>query len=268
MRARAASFGQALTNSTFNGASSIGPLDCEMRRNNFCRAQRKKSAPGARIRPNCRATGSTNDKCLCDTCNNANADPCETNADCPPSGGNPGICGGRRCLGSANAGAPCTVGSECPGGVCSRPGEPTRPSACFDDTATANRDLECVDADGNGVGECTVGPLDQRCALASGHGQRFCATDADCGGGPGSCETIQRSCFPTGGGTFQTLGQNDGTDTLAATGMADPATRDQSHPTLVSLSCLPPTGAAVIDTSEGLPGPARRSVKANITVHP
>src|SRR5205823_1588484 len=76
----------------------------------------------------------TGPKCFCDTCNTVAAEPCSSNANCPISGGNPGICGGRRCVGGANAGAPCSTNTMCPGGICARPGEPTKPVACVDDT--------------------------------------------------------------------------------------------------------------------------------------
>src|SRR4029453_8172028 len=58
-------------------------------------------------------------RCLCDTCNNASAQPCMHNSDCP---GGTGICGGRRCLSGTNNGSPCGNNSVCPGGVCGRPG--------------------------------------------------------------------------------------------------------------------------------------------------
>jgi hypothetical protein len=84
--------------------------------------------------PQCRQTGYTGLKCLCDTCNNVGQDGCSTNADCPVSGGGPGICGGKRCIGGTQAGEPCATciggtnhgancsnNSVCPGGTCSNP---------------------------------------------------------------------------------------------------------------------------------------------------
>ncbi len=84
--------------------------------------------------PTCRQTGFTGLKCLCDTCNDANQESCSTNADCPFSGGGPGICGGRRCIGGTEDGQPCNAciggpnhgatcanASACPGGTCSNP---------------------------------------------------------------------------------------------------------------------------------------------------
>ena len=206
-------------------------------------------------------TGIANERCLCDTCNNSNADPCLSNADCPVSGGNPGICGGKRCLSGANDGAPCSVTSECPGGSCARKGVPTKPSACTDDTTVDERVMECADGDGDGEGECTVGPTDQNCTVASGHGQRGCTTEADCGGGVGSCASVQRGCFLTGGGTFQPSGLNDGTDTLTAVGQADTPVADVAHPTLGAVFCVGPTGLPAVNTVAGLPGPARVTIK-------
>jgi hypothetical protein len=183
--------------------------------------------------PNC--TNSTGDKCLCDTCNNAAATPCTSNADCPdPAGPIAGICGGRRCLSGPNSGAACTVASECPRGSCARPGEPTKPSGCVDDTTVSDRVLECDDPDGDGEGQCTIGPIDQNCTLASGHAQRGCTGDGDCGGAPGSCESINRRCFRPAA-ALPDDGQNDGMDTLTAIGMEDAPMNDVSHPTLVRL---------------------------------
>ncbi len=212
--------------------------------------------------PNC--TGSGGNKCLCDTCNNASATPCMTNADCVAVGATQ--CGGRRCLGGSNNGAPCTNVADCPGmgTACARPGEPTRPSACLDDTAAngnPNRVFECADGDANGEGECLNGPTDQNCSLASGHAQRGCLGDVDCGGGGGSCQTFPRGCFLTGGGTFQAGGTMDGTDTLIAVGEADAPTNDVSNPTLGAVFCVGPTGSSSINNVAGLPGPAR------VTIH-
>ena len=108
--------------------------------------------------PQCRQTGYTGVKCFCDSCNNVNQEGCFTNADCPDSLGETGICGGRRCIGGADAGKPCsqciggtnhgancTVASQCPGGSC-----PTGcPGFC---AGGANSGAVC-----NNVSECPGG---------------------------------------------------------------------------------------------------------------
>ena len=57
--------------------------------------------------PACTGNGALGKKCLCDSCNNINGEGCFSNADCPVSDGNPGICGGRRCIGGTENGLPC-----------------------------------------------------------------------------------------------------------------------------------------------------------------
>ena len=212
--------------------------------------------------PNC--SGQPPNKCLCDTCNNLAATPCSTNADCVAVGAT--VCGGKRCLSGANNGAPCSTNSQCPGGACSRPGEPTKPASCLDNTSTIDT-LDCIDSDGDGEGECVGGPSDRNCTLASGHAQRGCITDADCGGAPASCGVANRMCFLTGGGTFvaNALG---GTDTLTAVGAPDTPVQDVSHPTLASVFCVGPTGAAAINNVAGLPGPGRTTLKGTAVGHP
>lgn len=209
--------------------------------------------------PNC-GPAVPGQKCLCQTCNNAESTPCFSNADCVLVGAT--ICGGNRCIGGTNSGAPCTNVSACPGGgQCNRAGEPTKPSACLDNTAGGNTIHDCVDM-GNGEGQCSAGPVTNTCSLASGHRQRGCITDADCGGAPGSCLAENRLCFLTGGGTFQAPAPGkDGTDTLIAAGMEDPPVEDVSNPTLGAVFCVGPTGSASINNVAGLPGPARVTIK-------
>ncbi len=169
--------------------------------------------------PNCRAPGFTAKKCLCDTCNNADAAPCSTNADCIAIGAT--VCGGRRCIGGTNigaacsltcaggtnVGAPCTVtsqcpgsscssNSQCPGGACTVPGEATAFNQCTDticsatDTCVggANQNANCSAASecpggscapGN-EGQCTGGPFELSC----GPNATFqgCNQNSDCAG--------------------------------------------------------------------------------------
>ncbi len=218
--------------------------------------------------PSC--SGAPGSKCLCDTCNNAAAEPCDDHGDCPdPTGPIGPICGGRRCLGGPNTGGACSSNTECPGvtGACLRPGVPTQPAACFDDSTSPGSPY-CLDADGDGIGVCDLGPNDPRCTVASGHGQRFCATQDDCGGGAGTCAIAPRSCFLTGGGSFQPAPQLIGTDTLVAVGMEDAPVGDVSHPILGGVFCVAPSGLAAFNVVTGLPGPARSILQGRLVVHP
>jgi hypothetical protein len=205
------------------------------------------------------------ERCLCDTCNSAAAEVCSSNADCPDPDGPIGpICGGRRCIGGTNDGAACTNNTECPTGVCGRPGEPSKPSACLDDTTTPGIH-DCVDTGlVDGEGECTAGPVTKTCSVASGHGQRACGSDPDCGGGANSCQAANRPCFLTGG-----FNARVGTNTLIANGVEDPAdSLDVSRPILASVYCVAPTAAATVNVVAGLPGPSRLTLRGIATGHP
>jgi len=90
-----------------------------------------------------------------------------------------------------------------------------------------------------GVEECD-GPVDGVCAhapyrtCALGTGTRECE---DVTAGAGACEERLRRCFR---------------NSITATGTCDPA-----RPTYVAIFCAPPTSAPAINTTAGLPGPAR-----------
>ncbi len=197
-------------------------------------------------------TGFIGPKCQCDTCNNAANQVCRSDADCPISGGNPGVCGGRRCLNGANAGAPCTATSQCPGGgFCGRPGEATKPNPCLDDTTIPGFNPVCTDTTptGDGEGECINGPVTTHCSLASGHPQRGCTTPADCDGSPGSCVAENRICYLDNGA----LG-----DSIDVSGIATPPVGNTSDPTMLgALACLAPTSAGSVNNVGGFPGLAR-----------
>ncbi len=203
--------------------------------------------------PPCRQTGFTSLACFCDTCNDANAEPCASNADCPLSGGNPGICGGRRCIGGPNDGAPCEgAASQCPGGACTRPGEAVQPSFCSENPDAPG--INCVDA-GDGEGVCAAGPFDAVCSI---EGFRPCGSDADCNPPPaGTCDhcasgqsCISRAlrCFPDNG----LIGNS-----VSVTGSADVPCGGIAHPTVGALFCMPPVGGSIPDVLQGLPGLGR-----------
>jgi hypothetical protein len=159
---------------------------------------------------------------------------------------------------------PCMLQSECPDGACGTVGEPTRTSACLDDTATPG--LDCVDtAPFDGERECVNGPLSNQCSAASGHPQRSCANDGDCGGGVGTCQSTNRSCFLTGSAPgFGRVG----TGTLAADGVVDSPINGVSHPVLAAVGCTGATGFAPLNIVSGFPGPVRLTERVTATVLP
>ncbi|MBP1690493.1 MAG: hypothetical protein H6Q34_1066, partial [Deltaproteobacteria bacterium] len=115
----------------------------------------------------------------------------------------------------------------------------------------------------DGEGQCAQGPIDNNCSVASGHAQRGCSGDGDCGGGAGSCVSLNRNCFLTGG--FSGV---NGTNTLTAVGMADTPMADTSNPTIAAVFCVGPTGAAAVNSVSGLPGPGRTTIKGSALGRP
>jgi len=198
--------------------------------------------------PSC--IGTPGKRCLCDTCNTATTEACSTNADCPVSGGNPGICGGRRCIGGLNSGSPCTVGSQCQSGSCNRPGQPTQPNACLgsgcQDTAPV------ADAEG----ECVDGPVVRACAPPEQF--RGCAQASDC---PltGDCRSSLRECF---------LDNGDIGGQLSAAGAPSVPVNSVSTPLLASIFCIAPTVSDSVNAVSGLPGPARLTLRGTATARP
>ncbi len=188
--------------------------------------------------------------CFCSTCNTAVGEPCSSNVDCPLSGGNPGICGGRRCVAGGNAGAPCGTTSECPGGICGQTGEPQKPDACLDDTMGG--DACIVLGDG---GTCPFGPVMTVC---SNHPDRGCVTDAACDAVPGACTAINRRCYGDNGALGASISVS-GTATPPTGGLADPTD-------LVTLACLPPSGSSTLNNLGGFPGLLRSTQPGRLHV--
>ena len=189
--------------------------------------------------PTCRESGFTTAKCLCDTCDNAAAMPCSSNADCGA-----GICGGKRCVGGANNGAPCTVGSQClGGGNCGVRGQATKPNACVDTICSANP----ADPDGPNEGVCAAGPIDTFCGPTATFAG--CLTDVECTPWPGNtCIAKLRECFTDNG----TLGGS-----VLATGAPDVPVGDEWNPKLGALFCLGPTLSPSTNAAWGFPGLGR-----------
>ena len=193
--------------------------------------------------PNCTEAGFTGLECACDTCATALAQTCSSDADCP---GVP--CGGRRCISGANNGAVCGAGSACPGGVCARRGELTKPNACSGGVCTPT---------GGGEGQCASGPMDSHCAAPETY--RSCAGPGDC---PlsASCVSTPRECFTDNGVSGASISAG-GASAVPAGGV--------STPTLGAVDCAPPTGSSVANiVLGGLPGPERLSLKVTATELP
>jgi len=193
--------------------------------------------------PSCTSPGFTSFKCFCDTCNNSNAEACAVDTDCPMSGGNPGICGGKRCKSGTNAGAPCSTATECPGGACTRIGHSTEPNECSDATCSPNTP---PDNDSVNEGTCAGGPFEQFCAIETFRG---CAKDSDCTKPGDTCTNGRfRECFTDNGAVGQSV---------QAQGQPDPPVGNVSHPKLGSLFCVPPVTADAVNSVAGLPGLGR-----------
>ncbi len=216
------------------------------------------------VSPLCRQTGYTTLPCFCDTCNNVNAESCASNADCPISGGNPGVCGGRRCVGGGNAGTPCVAASECPSGICSRPGDPPQPNLCSDNTATPGFD-GCQDV-GENEGTCVFGPVDKVCSLQPFVG---CVTADDCNPPPSgfctnclpnqTCVSRDRACFTDNG----VLGAS-----VTVTGSPDVPCGAISKSSVGALFCAPAAQASAVNAAEGLPGLGRLRLPVTVDFLP
>jgi hypothetical protein len=126
--------------------------------------------------------------------------------------------------------------------------------------------LDCVDtAPVDGEGECTMGPVFSSCTVASGHPQRGCNTDVDCGGGLDSCESQNQRCFLTG--SAPGFGKA-GTGTLVADGAVDAPVGDVAHPTLAAIGCVGPSAYTPLNNLSGFPGPLRLTQKVTTTALP
>lgn len=207
--------------------------------------------------PNCSGVPGTGKRCFCETCNSYPPTPCFNNADCPPNGGSPGVCGGKRCVGGGNNGARCQAHSECPSGFCLRPGQAPRPSHCVDDTATPEDETaHCFASDPptGDVGECSLGPILTQCAAPEEY--RGCSSNDDCSL-TGTCEATPFPCYMDNG----VVGGS-----VSAVGAASPPIANVADPVSVSaLFCVPPTGNGPYDNVAGLPGLGRLTLHGRLT---
>jgi len=216
--------------------------------------------------PLCTQTGYTSLHCLCDTCNDSAQEACATNADCPISGGNPGICGGKRCIGGTNDGAPCVASSECAGGgLCDKPGQPTQPNSCLDDTTTPLDGHVCQDVGGN-EGQCPEGPVVKSCSTNTTH---VCDTDDDCNAPgctdciattpPQTCVTKLRPCFTDSG----IVGNS-----VNVAGNPDVPCDGVAHPQVGALFCVGPVSASAVNAAGGIPALGRVRIPGTVIVSP
>jgi len=235
--------------------------------------------------PSCRAPGFSGSKCFCDTCNNLAATPCTSNADCVSAGAT--ICGGRRCAGGTNNGAPCNVSSECPGGGCSVPGAQTKPNDCDDSTCSptstcvggCNNFLNCTGAfkcvgGANDAALCTVdsecpgGSCNEQCpggqclsgnegTCAAGPFEQFCAIQTFRGCGANSdCPLSGDTCTL---GKFRDCFLDNGVvgGGVDVTGVPYPSCGGLGSGSVGALFCVPPTSSGSVNSVSGLPGLGR-----------
>ena len=207
--------------------------------------------------PNCTASGFSSSKCFCDSCDNAEATPCFTDADCIAVGAT--TCGGVRCLGGANNGDPCTAPSDCVGQPCSVPGQPTAPNQCLSATCTPNPG----DPDSADEGECTTGPFDALCSIERFRG---CSTDANCNPptcpecvAGQTCDFVTRECYTDDG----VIGGD-----VVGEGTPDPGCGNIADPSLATLFCIPPTQGASVNAVGGLPGLGRLGLEVEAIYGP
>ncbi len=234
--------------------------------------------------PKCGADASK--RCLCSTCNSAGLfGPigCSSNADCPDNPpGTAGICGGKLCQGGTNNGAVCTVGSQCPGGLCASYDTTALPNACLDDTSSPGTTNEC-EING-GEYRCTSGPIVSACSTqtdlgcssnadctkytCSNDAFTVCATNADCGGAAcikDTCVSDLRLCFEADG-----LTSGPGIHSITAVGSAGTPVLDQWDVTLANpIVCIPPVPFPLTSLNgTGLPGPSRLELPLHVRVRP
>jgi len=202
--------------------------------------------------PLCTAPGFTTLSCFCDTCGDAGAAACMTNADCSAGV----VCGGKRCLSGTNAGAACTAGSECPPSMaCGRPGNVTKPNDCSDATCSAN----ASDTDSVNEGVCSGGPFEQFCNIERFRG---CSTNADCPKAGDACTFGKfRECYTDNGVVGNSLAVQGNPVPFSGS----PAT---SSGTLGAFFCIAPTTSGSVNAVAGLPGLGRLTLPGTATLIP
>jgi hypothetical protein len=188
------------------------------------------------------------------------------------SGGNPGICGGRRCNAGLNHGNPCEVNSECPFGACGVPGKTTQPNECDDNVCTPNTP---PDGDSSNEGVCAAGPLERFCNIETFRG---CDDNSDCTVPSDFCGDGRfRECFTDNGVTSTQCfggGNNNapctvnsqcpggfcGGASVSVGGVSDPPCGNTAHPIVGGFFCIAPTSSPSVNSVTGLPGLGRVTI--------
>ncbi len=249
---------------------------------------------------NCRQTGYTSLKCLCDTCNDLGAEGCSTNADCGISGGGPGICGGKRCIGGTEAGQPCATciggtnhgancsnDSMCPGGSCANPricnGGTNDGASCNNNSACPGGGV-CAECAGGGScnrpGEATQpnSCLDDTATAAV----EACTPQGECQVGPveqvcseqtylsctsvADCPLPGQACISRNRPCYPDNGVIGNTVTVSGT--PDAPCGGISKPTVGTFFCVAPVGATAVNAAGGLPGLGRVRIPGVVDINP
>jgi len=187
--------------------------------------------------------------------------------------------GGKTCNGGVNAGANCTIGSECPGGTCSNQcfcptggGVAQKPNDCVaacvgggNDASTCSGNTDCPggfchmadcrtnpsDPDGPNEGGCSAGPTDGVCST---HTFQSCSSNSECAApvcpfcvSGETCVSSQRECFVNSG--------------IIRVGTPEP-----TNPVTVATFCEAATSSLAVNSVAGLPGPGAIEQPSTITL--
>jgi hypothetical protein len=222
--------------------------------------------------PTCDGDGASNDGAAGGTCTGGtrSGQACDVNGtspipafgttslDCPPVAvisalqialdGSSGT--ETRTLGASSPNCTGVVGADPPPKCfCPAAGtEPTKPSACIDDSTTDGIVEACEPVSaGSNRGQCTFAPVSGFCSPTETF--RECRNNGECPQSGDTCVPAQRPCYLDNGAVG---------GSVTAKGVADaPDTSGVSNPTFAALFCIPPVAQAAINTAGGLPGLGR-----------
>ncbi len=226
-------FGKTSFNCFPPTAAAIGDLKIS-----FVDAQTgSKSISTSASSPSCTANGVTGQKCFCDTCNDAAAEVCASDADCPPGG----ICGGLRCVvGSTTPGLACTTEGTNTDALCGQVGAGACvPGSCPAGNCVGGPSAGASCNDGTDCGSCIAGP----------HPGGPCLTDDECGG---TCGRPGEATRPNACNGPCTAGGGAG-DAICSTGPIDQlCSVEKFRGCSMTSDCRPPAeGGTCLDCAPG-----------------